>query len=103
MPLPTRHRPIANALQAKTSNSSCLLRSNPMLTATALYRIRVEGHVGPEWSEWFDGLTITSDAKNETILTGLVVDQAALYGILNKIHDLGIALLEVVREVSDHQ
>ena len=74
-----------------------------MLTAPALYRIRIEGHIGPEWSEWFDGLTISSGAGNETLLTGSVVDQAALYGILNKIHDLGIALLEVVREAPDHQ
>jgi hypothetical protein len=74
-----------------------------MLTAPAICRIRVKGCMGAEWSEWFDGLTITSAASNETILSGSVVDQAALCGILNKIHDLGIALLEVLCEVPDEQ
>ncbi len=52
-----------------------------MSTEPARYRIRVQGQVGPEWSEWFSGLTITSEEPNETILFGPVVDQAALYGI----------------------
>ena len=56
--------------------------------------------MGPEWSEWFGGMTITSDETNETILSGQVVDQAALYGILNQIQALGLTLLSVLREAS---
>jgi hypothetical protein len=69
-----------------------------MVTDPASYHIRVKGQVGPEWSEWFDGMTITYDETNETILFGQVVDQAALYGILNKIQAPGLTLLSVLRE-----
>ncbi len=69
-----------------------------MLTDPASYYIRVKGQVGPEWSEWFDGMTITCDETNETILSGQVLDQAALYGVLNKIRDLGLPLLSVLRK-----
>ncbi len=69
-----------------------------MLTDPASYCIRVKGQVGPEWSEWFGGMTIAYDETNETTLCGQVVDQAALYGILNKIQALGLTLLSVLRE-----
>jgi hypothetical protein len=69
-----------------------------MLIDPARYYIRVKGQMGPEWSEWFGGMTITSDEPNETLLSGQVVDQAALYGILNKIRDLGLPLLSILRE-----
>jgi hypothetical protein len=72
-----------------------------MVTDPASYRIRVKGQMGPEWSEWFDGMTITRDKKNETTLSGPVLDQAALYGILNKIQALGLTLLSVLREAPD--
>lgn len=69
-----------------------------MLSARpARYRIRVQGHLGPEWSAWFDGMTLRRRASGETVLTGWVVDQAALHGILNTIRDLGLPLLEVRR------
>jgi len=71
-----------------------------MGTDPASYRIRVKGQLGPEWSEWFGGLSITCDDPNETILSGQVLDQAALYGILNKIQALGLPLLSVLREAS---
>ena len=69
-----------------------------MGTDPASYRIRVKGQLGPEWSEWFGGMSITCDDPNETTLTGQVVDQAALYGILNQIQALGLTLLSVLRE-----
>jgi hypothetical protein len=69
-----------------------------MLTDPASFCIRVKGQVGPEWSEWFGGMTITCDETNETTLSGQVLDQAALHGILNKIHALGLPLLSVLRE-----
>jgi len=69
-----------------------------MSTGPARYCVRVKGQVGPEWSEWFGGMTITCDEHNETTLCGQVLDQAALYGILNKIQALGLTLLSVERE-----
>jgi hypothetical protein len=59
------------------------------------YQIRVKGHLSQKWSLWFDGLTITNVEQGEAILTGVVVDQAALFGILLKIRDLGLPLLAV--------
>lgn len=61
-----------------------------------IYRIRVKGSLGPEWSDWFDGFTFDT-ALTETELTGRVVDQAALYGVLSKVRDLGLPLLLVER------
>ncbi|HEX9131886.1 MAG TPA: hypothetical protein VF844_06315 [Ktedonobacteraceae bacterium] len=71
-----------------------------MVTDPARYRIRVKGQVGPEWSEWFDGMTITYDEHHETILSGQLLDQAALYGILHKIQALGLPLLSVLCEAA---
>lgn len=60
-----------------------------------VYQIRVQGHLGRLWAEWFEGLTIQLEADGSTLLTGLVVDQAALHGILKRIRDLGLPLLSV--------
>ena len=62
-----------------------------------VYKIVVKGQLGSEWSEWFDGLTITPTVKGETILTGPLTDQTALHGVLIKIRDLGLPLLSLVR------
>src|SRR5947209_16696375 len=62
-----------------------------------VYQIVVKGHLDSEWSDWFDGLTITLADSGETILTGPVVDQTALHGVLIKIRDLGLPLLSLVR------
>ena len=59
------------------------------------YEIRVKGHLDDRWAEWFEGLTITLEENGDTFLTGLVVDQAALHGLLKKVRDLGIPLLSV--------
>jgi hypothetical protein len=61
------------------------------------YEIRVEGHLGDRWSDWFDGLTIRNDPNGETRLTGLLSDQTALYGVLAKIHNLNLVLVSLVR------
>ena len=61
-----------------------------------VYQIRIMGHLGREWTDWFEGLTITALDNGETLLTGAVVDQAALHGLLRKVRDLGIPLLSVV-------
>lgn len=57
--------------------------------------IRVKGRIDERWSEWFDGLTITHSDQDETVLTGPIVDQAALYGLVAKLRDLGLRLLAV--------
>ena len=62
-----------------------------------LYQIVVKGHLDSEWSEWFDGLTITLVDRGETILAGPIVDQTALHGVLIKIRDLGLPLLSLTR------
>jgi hypothetical protein len=60
-----------------------------------LYEIRLKGHLDDRWSDWFDGLTITLKECGDTVLTGPVTDQSALYGILKKIRDLGLPLVSV--------
>lgn len=65
--------------------------------ATTVYQIRAKGHLSPEWTDWFEGLAITLEEDGDTLLTGLVVDQAALYGLLKKVRDLGIPLVSVNR------
>ena len=57
--------------------------------------IRVQGHLDARWSTWFDGLTITTDDDGSTTLHGPVVDQAALFGLLLKLRDIGLPLLAV--------
>jgi len=62
-----------------------------------VYQIRIEGHLGRQWTGWFDGLTIVLTENGDTLLTGPVADQAALHGLLRKVRDLGMPLLLVVR------
>lgn len=59
------------------------------------YRIHIQGHLDPQWSDWFEHMTLTHNADGTTTLTGLVVDQAALYGLLDKLRDLGVQLISV--------
>lgn len=61
------------------------------------YQIRLQGHLDQQWRSWFGGLTITLDANGDTLLTGPVLDQAALHGLLKKVRDLGMPLLSVIR------
>jgi hypothetical protein len=62
-----------------------------------VYQIRISGHLGGQWSEWFEGVNITLEDNGNTLLTGPVADQSALYGLLRKVRDLGIPLLSVNR------
>jgi hypothetical protein len=62
-----------------------------------VYQIRLKGHLGGQWTDWFEGLTITLEANGDTLLTGPVADQAALFGLLRKVRDLGLPLVEVVQ------
>jgi hypothetical protein len=61
-----------------------------------VYQIRIKGHLGREWADWFGGLTLTALDNGETLLTGAVVDQAALHGVLRKVRDACLPLLSVV-------
>ena len=63
----------------------------------AFYEIRIKGHLDNRWADWFEGLTLTREDNGETLLTGPVVDQAALHGLLRKVRDLGMPLLSVIR------
>lgn len=65
------------------------------------YEIRIKGHLDERWAEWFEGMTITREDNGETLLTGTVVDQAALHGLLRKVRDLGMALVSVVHVKSE--
>jgi hypothetical protein len=60
-----------------------------------VYQIRVKGHLGVEWADWFGGLTITLEDDGDTLLTGPLIDQAALHGLLKKVRDLGMTLISV--------
>jgi len=64
--------------------------------------IRVKGRIDEHWSDWFEGLTITHTDEDETILSGTVVDQAALYGLLAKLRDLRLPLLSVNRTETEN-
>ncbi len=62
---------------------------------SGLYEIRLKGHLDDRWADWFGGVTITLEENGNTLLTGPVVDQAALHGLLKKVRDLGMPLLSV--------
>jgi hypothetical protein len=62
-----------------------------------VYQIRIKGHLGPQWADWFGGLAITLEDDGDTLLTGPVVDQAALHGLLRKVRDLGMPLISAIR------
>jgi hypothetical protein len=61
-----------------------------------VYQIRIKGHLGRQWTDWFGGLTVALEESGHTLLTGPVVDQAALYGLLKKVRDLGMPLVSVI-------
>jgi hypothetical protein len=60
-----------------------------------VYQIKIKGHLGREWTDWFEGLTIMALDNGETLLTGPVLDQAALHGVLRKVRDVGMPLLSI--------
>ena len=73
------------------------LDPEPDLHQPMVYQIRLQGHLGPEWTDWFGGLKITLEDNGDTLLTGPVVDQAALHGLLKKVRDLGMPLVSAIR------
>ena len=61
----------------------------------AIYQVRIRGYLRPEWSEWFEGMTLVHESNGDTILSGPVRDQAALHGLLTRVRDLGLTLVSV--------
>jgi hypothetical protein len=73
------------------------LEPKPIPNQPVVYQIRLKGHLGSQWTDWFDGLTITLEEDGNTLLTGPVIDQAALHGLIKKVRDLGMPLVSVVQ------
>ena len=82
----TRDRVMSNEINSESDPGQPLV-----------YQIRIKGHLGREWTNWFGGLTIRLTDNGETLLTGPVVDQAALHGLLKKVRDAAMPLLSVMR------
>jgi hypothetical protein len=76
--------------------------SRPHFERSRTYQIRIESHLGRHWTGWFEGFVVTLEANGETILTGTLVDQAALYGALKKVRDSGLVLISVNLLTPDH-
>ena len=72
-------------------------------TQTKFYKIRLQGHLDSNWASWFEGMTITLTEDGDTVLSGPVVDQAALHGLLKKVRDLGLPLLSVNRIITNQE
>jgi hypothetical protein len=79
-----RRRELSNKINLKTHPSQ-----------PTRYQIRVKGQLDSQWIDWFEGLTITLEDNGDTLLTGPVIDQAALHGLLKKVRDLGMPLISV--------
>ncbi len=80
----TGYRRMPNELDPKTNPGQ-----------PTVYQIRLKGHLGSQWTDWFGGLTVTLEDDGNTLLTGPVIDQAALHGLLKKVRDLGMPLVSV--------
>ena len=83
-------------------------KSNPEANQQMVYQFKLKGHLGQQWLNWFEGLTVTLEEDGNTLLSGSVIDQSALHGILKKIRDLGMPLISVnsvetgAQDVSDN-
>ena len=74
-----------------------VFKPEPEPSQSMIYDIRIKGHLDDRWTQWFDGLTITLEEDGHTLLTGPVVDQAAMHALLRKVRDLGMPLISVNR------
>ena len=85
-------RPQEGQDHVKRASTQKVIQVRPLV-----YQIRIKGHLGRQWTDWFGDLTITLEDNGETLLTGSVVDQAALHGLLKKVRDVAMPLLSVNR------
>ncbi len=81
--------------QPLSTNKDSGTATNLDVDRSQQYEIRIRGHLDERWSDWFGGMAITLDDDGDTLLTGPVVDQAALYGLLRKVRDAGMSLYSV--------
>jgi hypothetical protein len=88
--------------KGKRRNMSATHASTEDHDESGVYEIRIKGHLGNRWAAWFESLTITLEDNGETLLTGPVVDQAALHGVLRKVRDVGMPLISVARMKPGH-
>jgi hypothetical protein len=79
-----RYKVMSNKLEPKTNSDQ-----------PVVYQIRIKGHLSHQMADWFEGLTITLEEDGDTLLSGPVIDQAALHGLLKKVRDLGMPLVSV--------
>ena len=71
--------------------------------AQYIYKIQVEGHLGDSWSPWLEGMTIHRKRNGQTVLSGPLPDEPALHGVLTKIRDLGLPLVQITRCEAEHK
>jgi len=81
--------------QQQGQPASKIVKAEPDPGQPIVYQLRIKCQLGSEWTDWFEGLHITREENGDTLLTGPVVDQAALHGLLKKVRDLGMALISV--------
>jgi hypothetical protein len=81
----------------RSSDMSNESNSSNEKAESLIYQIRIKGHLDRKWADWFSGLSITSLENGETLLTGPVLDQAALHGLLRKVRDVSLPLVAVIR------
>lgn len=67
------------------------------------YQIRIKGHLDERWMRWFEGFTVLQQPDSETFISGTMIDQAALFGVLNRIRDLGLELISVQQSISEDE
>lgn len=84
---PHHQAPYLQVMQADDSRKASSLQ----------YEIRLQGHLDARWSPWFDGLSLTNESDGTTVISGPVVDQAALHGLLQKLRDVGMPLISVTQ------
>lgn len=75
--------------------------STPDRSEAGRYEIRLTGHLDAHWTAWFDGLTVSHESDGTTVISGQIVDQAALHGVLQRVRDLGLPLVSVTRVVAN--
>jgi hypothetical protein len=66
-------------------------------TGPRLYEIRISGHLDGRWATWFDGMTLTADEDGTTSVRGVLADQAALHGVLQRLRDAGLPLISIIQ------
>ena len=85
----------------ETAVTGQTMSNNHQTNEAMIYQIRLQGHLGRQWTEWFEGMTITLEDNGDTLITGPIADQSALHGLLKKVRDLGMPLLSVTSVESD--